>query len=418
MRVVVLGAGVVGVTSAYYLKKAGFDVTVLDRQSGPALETSYANAGEISPGYASPWATPGLPRKVVKWMLMKDSPLAVRPSLDPAMWRWMLEMLQNCTTEHYAINKRRMLRLAAFSREELARLCGELTIDFDFRSLGTLQLFRTQRELDSSAEDVEALRACGVEFELLDRQGCVEAEPGLSGAIGTIAGGLRLPGDQTGDCHKFTRELAARLTDMGTEFLYDTQVVSIDCRDGRIDCVNTDEGPVRGDLYLSALASFTPKLLKPLDIRLPIYPVKGYSITVPVEDHENAPASTILDDRYKVAITRLGNRIRVGGMAEISGFDRTLHRGREGTLRRSLEELFPRAATEVDDRRFWTGLRPMTPDGPPIIGPTPIPNLFINAGHGTLGWTMACGSGNLVAAMMAGDEPCIDPEGLTLMRYG
>ena len=417
MKVVVLGAGVIGVTSAWYLAEAGHEVVLVDRQPGPALETSFANAGEVSPGYASPWAAPGIPAKALRWLFMKYAPLIVQPRLDAAMFAWLVAMLRNCTSARYALNKSRMVRLAEFSRDELIALRTRLGIDYDQRSQGTLQLFRTQKQLDASASDIAVLQDYGVPYELLDGDGCVHAEPGLAASRDRFVGGLRLPDDETGDCHIFTNQLAERLPAMGVELLYDTQVKGLD-RDGdRIVGVRTDRGTLRADAFVVALASHSPALLRPLGIRLPIYPVKGYSITLPIADAARAPTSTLLDESYKVAITRLGDRIRVGGMAEISGFNNSLPARREETLRHSLNDLFPGAADNDAPSNFWSGLRPMTPDSTPIIGATPISNLYLNAGHGTLGWTMACGSGRLIASIVGGEQPPIDPSGLGLARY-
>jgi D-amino-acid dehydrogenase len=417
MRVIVLGAGVVGVTSAFYLAEAGHEVVLVDRQPGPALETSFANAGEISPGYASPWAAPGIPVKALRWLFMKHAPLILSPRIDGAMLRWVFAMLRNCTPARYALNKSRMVRLAEYSRDELITLRERLMLDYDQRSQGTLQLFRTQKQIDDSAGDIAVLKQYGVAYELLGREGCVDVEPGLSGAHGHFVGGLRLPGDETGDCHLFTRHLAAYLPAMGVELRYDTPVAGFEMRAGRVEGVRTATGFLRGDAYLVALASHSPPLLRQAGLSLPVYPVKGYSITLPVADAARAPVSTLLDESYKIAITRLGNRIRVGGMAELSGFDGRLRAQREATLRHSLRDLFPGGADMAAPSHFWSGFRPMTPDSTPIIGATPVANLFLNTGHGTLGWTMACGSGRLVTSLIGGQPPPIDPAGLGIQRY-
>lgn len=417
MKVVILGAGVIGVTSAWYLAKAGHEVVIIDRQPAPGLETSYANAGEISPGYASPWAAPGIPAKAMRWLFMKHAPLILEPRLDPAMLRWIFAMLGNCTKARYALNKSRMVRLAEFSRDELIRLREETGIQYDHREQGTLQLFRTQKQFDGSAGDIAVLEQYGVKWELLDRSGCVRAEPGLATSKNRFVGGLRLLGDETGDCHIFTRELASRLPDLGVEFLPDTHIKALAHEGARITGVETSRGRIAGDAYVMALASYSPHFLAPLGLRLPVYPVKGYSITLPIADDSRAPVSTLLDESFKIAITRLGDRIRVGGMAELSGYSRTLAPRREATLRHSLTDLFPGAAIEGATSNFWSGLRPMTPDSTPVVGATPIGNLFLNAGHGTLGWTMACGSGRLLASIVGGEPPPIDPEGLGIGRY-
>lgn len=417
MRIIILGAGVIGVTSAYYLAEAGHEVVLIDRQPGPALETSFANAGEISPGYASPWAAPGIPAKALRWLFMEHAPLILRPQPDMAMLRWIFAMLRNCTAPRYALNKSRMVRLAEYSRDELVALRGRLDLDYDHRSQGTLQLFRTQKQLDASAGDIAVLKDYGVAYELLDRKGCIAAEPGLEASRDRFLGGLRLPGDETGDCHIFTRKLAAMLPAMGVDVRFETRIEAIEKEGDRITGVRTGAGLVRGDSYLVALASHSPALLRPLGLSLPIYPVKGYSITLPITDAARAPVSTLLDESYKIAITRLGDRIRVGGMAELSGFNEVRPARRENTLRHSLNDLFPGAADNDAPSNFWSGLRPMTPDSTPIVGPTPIANLFLNAGHGTLGWTMACGSASLIASLIGGTPAPIDPRGLGLDRY-
>ncbi|MCW6534298.1 D-amino acid dehydrogenase [Sphingomonas lycopersici] len=417
MRVIVLGAGVVGVTSAYYLQQAGHEVVVIDRQPGPALETSFANAGEVSPGYASPWAAPGIPQKAVRWLMMKHAPLILRPKPDAAMLRWLAMMLRNCTEARYALNKSRMVGLAEFSRDELKVLREKLGIAYDERAQGTLQLFRTEKQLAGAAKDMAVLDDFGVEYELLDRAGCVGAEPGLAATSGKFVGGLRLPGDETGDCQMFTRQLADWLAANGVDFRYNTNIEALERDAGRVSGVRTNAGLVRGDAYLVALASFSPALLKLFGLGLPVYPVKGYSITAPVADPDRAPVSTLLDETYKIAITRLGSRVRVGGMAEISGFDNSLPARRQATLLHSLTDLFPGGAIVDGETNYWSGLRPMTPDGPPVIGATPVDNLFLNTGHGTLGWTMGCGSGHLIASLIGGTKPAVDPAGLAIDRY-
>ncbi len=415
MRVLVLGSGVIGVTSAWYLAQAGHEVTVIDRQPGPALETSYANAGEISPGYSSPWAGPGVPLKAMKWLLMKHGPLAIRPRLDPAMWLWVAKMLRNCTSARYAVNKARMVPIAEYSRDCLRDLRAFTGIAYEERMQGTLQLFRSQYQLDGIGGDVEVLKQFGVPFEVLDRDGCVDAEPALDRVTEKFVGGLRLPGDETGDCHTFTAKLA-ELCAESVEFRYGVIVRGL-IRDGnRIRGVHTDAGQFSADAVVVALGSYSPFLLDPVGIRVPVYPVKGYSLTLPVGDETAAPVSTVMDETYKIAITRLGDRIRVGGTAEISGFDLTLRPSRRAPLEHSVTDLFG-GGGRLEDATFWAGLRPMTPDGPPIIGGTPLPGLYINTGHGTLGWTMACGSGRVLADIVSGRPPDIDVTDLGIGRY-
>ena len=416
MKVAILGSGVIGVTSAWYLAKAGHDVVVIDRQPGPALETSYANAGEISPGYASPWAAPGIPMKAMRWLFMQHAPLILRPAFDVTMWRWIAAMLGNCTEKAYAVNKSRMVRLAEFSRDQLIALRQETGISYDERSQGTLQLFREQKQLDGIGKDVAVLQADGVPFEVLDKAGCIAAEPGLANSQSPIVGGLRLPNDETGDCFKFTNALAKMAKAAGVTFLNDHKIKRLVHDRGSIDHVETDKGTIKADAFIVALGSYSPLLVAPLGIRLPVYPVKGYSITVPITAAERAPVSTLLDESFKVAITRLGDRIRVGGMAELSGFSTNLPDKRRDTLEYSVGSLFP-AAGDLGKARFWSGLRPMTPDSTPVIGSTHIPNLYLNTGHGTLGWTMACGSGHVIADIISNRKPAIETADLSIARY-
>ena len=416
MKVLVLGGGVIGVTSAWYLAKAGHAVTVVDRQAGPALETSFANAGEVSPGYASPWAGPGVPVKAIKWLLMKHGPLVIRPRPDPAMWLFMLKMLRNCTTARYAVNKARMIPIAEYSRDCLRALRNEIGIHYDEESRGTLQLFRKQAQLDGTAGDIAVLKQYGVPYEVLDRTGCIAAEPALAAVKEKFVGGLRLREDETGDCHKFTQALAVRAAECGVQFCFGTTIERLVVEGARVVGVVTSAGLLQADTYVLALGSWSPRVLKPLGISIPVYPVKGYSITVPVKDPAAAPVSTVMDESYKVAITRLGSRIRVGGTAEISGYSSVLHLARRATLDHSLTDLFPRGG-DLADARFWCGLRPMTPDGPPLIGPTRYTNLHLNTGHGTLGWTMACGSGRVLADLLSDRKPQVDIGELGMSRY-
>ncbi|WP_431509284.1 D-amino acid dehydrogenase [Variovorax sp. DAIF25] len=417
MRVLVLGSGVIGTSVAYYLARDGHEVTVLERQPAPALETSFANAGEVSPGYSAPWAGPGVPLKAVKWMLMQHSPLVIKPMLDPAMWRWGLAMLRNCTQARYEVNKARMVRLAEYSRDCLKALRADTGIAYDERMQGTLQLFRSQQQLDGSAKDVEVLKASGVPYQLLDRDGCVAYEPALAAVREKFVGGLRLPGDETGDCFKFTQALAVLAEGHGASFRFGVNIEAIEHDGGGVTAVRTDAGRFVADRYVLALGSYSPALARPLGIDLPVYPVKGFSITVPIADPTGAPESTVMDETFKVAVTRLGERIRVGGTAQLSGFDLRLDAGRRDTLEHVVTDLFPRGG-DVGTASFWTGLRPMTPDGTPVIGACRLPNLLLSTGHGTLGWTMAAGTGRVMADLVGARAPQIDMEGLTVARYG
>ena len=417
MKVLVLGGGVIGVASAYFLAKAGHEVELVDRQSGPALETSFANAGEVSPGYSAPWAGPGVPIKAIKWMLMQHSPLVIWPLLDLHMWRWGAMMLANCTAKAYALNKSRMVPLAEYSRDVLKALRAETGIAYDDRAQGTLQLFRTQKQLDDIGGDVAVLKQYGVPFEVLDREGFCKVEPALKLTQEKFVGALRLPGDETGDCFKFTNKLAEMAGALGVKFRWNTRIESLQVGGGAVTGVHTAEaGLLKADKVLLALGSHSPTLLEPVGIRIPVYPVKGYSITVPITDAQYAPESTIMDETHKVAVTRLGDRIRVGGTAELAGYSLNLREPRRATLNHVVTDLFPRGG-DVAKATFWCGLRPMTPDGTPIVGPTPVQDLLLATGHGTLGWTMACGTGRVIADLVSGRQPEIDATPLAMARY-
>ncbi len=416
MKVLVLGSGVIGVTAAYQLALAGHEVTVVDRQPAAALETSYGNAGEVSPGYSAPWAGPGVPIKAIKWLLMQHRPLVIRPTLDLNLVRWGVAMLRNCTAARYELNKGRMVRMAEYSRDCLKDLRAQTGIAYDERMQGTLQLFRTQAQLDGTAADIAILKRYGVAFELLDVAGCIRHEPALARVRDKFVGGLLLPGDETGDCFKFTQNLAALAVQRGVQFRYGTRINKLVHAGHRIDGVATDAGVLKADAYLVALGSHSPLLLKPVGIRLPVYPVKGYSITVPITDAAGAPESTVMDETHKVAVTRLGERIRVGGTAELAGYTLKLHEARRQTLAHVVTDLFP-GGGDVSRAEFWCGLRPMTPDGTPIVGATRLPNLYLATGHGTLGWTMAAGTGRVMADVISGRKPGIDLDGLTVDRY-
>ena len=417
MKVVILGAGVIGTASAYYLAKAGHDVTVIERQAASGLETSFANAGEVSPGYSAPWAGPGIPMKAIKWLLMRHSPLAIHPSFDPQMWRWVTQMLMNCTSKRYEINKGRMLRMAEYSRDVLQQLRSDTGIRYDERTQGTLQLFRNQQQLDASEADIAILKRYDVPYESLDKAACIKVEPALAQVQQKFIGALRLPGDETGDCFKFTQNLAKLAEGLGAKFKYGVSIERLLTEGDMMTAVMTSEGLITADSFVLALGSYSPILLRDLGVKIPVYPIKGYSITIPITDATSSPESTIMDETYKVAITRLGDRIRVGGTAEIAGYNLDLRPARRATLVHSVTDLFPNGG-DVSRAEFWTGLRPMTPDGTPIVGPTPFRNLFLNTGHGTLGWTMACGSGQFIADVVSGKRPQISTEGLFMNRYG
>jgi D-amino-acid dehydrogenase len=431
MKVLILGAGVVGVTSAYYLAKKGFDVTVIDRQPAVGMETSFANAGQISPGYSAPWAAPGVPMKAMKWLFQRHAPLAVKPDFSLWQLQWTMKLLRNCTAARYDINKERMVRLAEYSRDCMGELRRETGIAYEGRTQGTLQVFRTQKQLDAEAKDIAVLSRLGVPFEHLDPDGCARVEPALALVKDQLLGGLRLPGDETGDCQLFTENLAEKAKKLGVKFRHNISIDNLQTQNGKLvgveittevgtETIHYDQQKelLVADHYIVALGSYSRQLMQGLGIAIPVYPVKGYSLTVPVIDTNAAPISTVMDETYKVAITRFNDRIRVGGMAELSGFDLSLNPRRRETLEMVLNSLFPKGG-DISKSKFWTGLRPMTPDGTPIIGQASemYHNVWLNTGHGTLGWTMAAGSAQVLADLMAKKKPAIQSDDLALSRY-
>lgn len=416
MRVCVLGAGVVGLTSAYYLAKKGFEVTVVDRQEGVALETSFANAGQISPGYSAPWAAPGIPFKAVKWLMQKHAPLKV--SADPELKKlaWMGKMLSNCTEKAYDVNKSRMVALAEYSRDHFIAMRKEIGIKYDDGQGGLTQLFRKDEQVEASEKDIKVLKALNVPHQVLTPAQILEVEPGLTPVIDKFKGGLRLVGDETGDCFIFCQELKKQCDELGVTFKFNTAIDRLVVEGGKIRAVKTDQGDVDCDNVLVCMGSYSKELLKAIDISIPVYPVKGYSLTVPITDSQFAPTSTVMDETYKVAVTRLGGRIRAAGTAELNGYNLELPKVRTETITHVVRDLFNQGC-DLSQADYWTGLRPMTPDGTPVVGRSGIDGLYLNTGHGTLGWTMSCGSAAVIADIMAGDKPDIDAQDLSVQRY-
>lgn len=416
MKVAVVGAGVVGVTSAWYLRQAGHEVGVIDRAAGPALETSFANAGMVAWSSAAPWAAPGMLAKALRWQFDPDAPLRLNWRADPAQWRFLFALLANGTATRHAANRRHLLRLGRYSRDALADLRGETGIAYHAGQGGTLELFHEASQLAALDHELGVLAGHGVTVRRLDADSCIAAEPALARARRRPAGGLLFPGDETGDCHAFTLALAERAARRQVEFRHGVRVMRIRAEGGWVTGLETDRGPVVADRYVVAAGSYTPSLLAPLGIRLPIHPVKGYSLTVPLVDPAAAPRGALMDAARKVAMTRLGDRLRVAGIAELAGFDLSLTARRYGVIERTARDWLPHAA-DFSRAEWWCGLRPMTPDGPPVIGPTAYPNLFLNAGHGTLGWALGCGSARLLADLVTGRPPEIATDGLTPMRF-
>ena len=413
MKVLVLGAGVVGITCAHYLSRDGHEVTVVDRQSGAALETSFGNAGGICPGFAGPWAAPGMPLKVLRWLFRSHAPLMLRLRLDPAQWRWLAQFVVNCSAERFARNKARMQRIAHYSKACLGKLREETGIEHDHGSGGVLQIFRTEEELEGGRLAAKVLERFAVEHRLVDRDEALKIEPALGAGHVALSGGLHLPADETGDCYLFTVGLAERLQAAGVTFYFGTHVEAVATERDRVSGIVTDRGVLTADRYVVALANDAPALLKPLGIDLPIYPVKGYAITLEGARAEWSPRSSVMDEHSKVMVTRLGTRLRAAGVAEITGYDRTVDPAKAAGVRDAARELFPHAG-DYSNVAYWAGLRPMTPDGPPYLGVTPYDNLFLNLGQGSNGWTQACGGGRIVADLIAGRKTEIDLDGLTL----
>ena len=412
-HVVVLGGGVVGVASAWFLARCGCRVTLVERREAAGLETSFANGGLVTPSMSDPWASPEIPGMILKWIGREDSPFLVRVGALPGLASWGLKFLRQCNEVDWRRNTRNILRLSTFSHERLRELVRETGVDYESNPRGTLHLFRDPRSMGKTSRTAEMLRMFGVRSRILDPAGCAALEPALRHQADRIAGGIHYPDDEAGDAHLFTRRLAEVCASDGAELRYGETVLRIEADGGRFSAVQTDAGRVAADACVVALGVESAARLRPLGVRLPIYPVKGYSITFPVDGWNDAPVTPFADDGHKAGIVRIGNRIRVAGTAEFAGRDRTLPPKRVANLRNLFLSLFPgypdRSAGEA-----WTGLRPMTPDGLPYLGSTPVEGLFVNTGHGHLGWTMACGSASIVADLVHGRDPGIDLAGMTL----
>jgi D-amino-acid dehydrogenase len=416
MNVLVMGSGVIGITTAYYLNRAGHEVTVIDRHSEPAMETSFANGGQVSWSAAHPWAAPGIVTTALAWLFKPHSPLVLRPRFDLALWAWLARMLANSTAVRYAINKERMLRLARYSHECLRELRAETGIHYDEQARGTLWLLRDTRQVDQAARDTRLLDELQLPYRVLDAAGCVRQEPALGPMTHKLAGGIHFPGDESGDCHTFTLKLAALAQSKGVRFAGETDIRALVADGDTISHVVTNRGDYRADAYVLACGAWSPRLVRPLGLRLPVYPVKGYSLTLPIDNPAASPLGTLTDETYKVVLTRLGNRLRAAGTAELAGYDLRLRPKRLATIAHVIRDLFP-GAGDIAHAEPWTGLRPMTPDNPPLLGTTRCKKLFLNTGHGTLGWTQACGSGRLTADLVSGRKPEVDLDGLTLARF-
>ncbi len=415
MQIVVIGAGVVGVTTAWQLACDGHRVSVLERRAGPGLETSFANGGQISTGHALPWSSPAVPGQMLRWLGRADAPLKVRWRADREQTAWSLRFLRECLPSRHLRNAAHSLRLALFSRGELGRIREEAGIRNDHREKGILCVYSDEKTFAHGRETAAFLADRDVRQEILLGEEVLRIEPSLQYAEG-IVGGVYSPDDQSGDAYLFTAQLADDAQRRGVAFYYDVDVTRLK-RDGeRIAGVSTSKGLLQADAVVLCAGSYSAALVRPLGLELPVYPVKGYSVTLPITNPEAAPEVSLTDEVRKIVISRLGDRLRAAGTAEITGHDTAMNDTRARAVLDGLLALFPKAG---DPKRaeFWSGLRPMTPDGPPVIGTTPIGNLYLNTGHGTLGWTMAAGSAKLLAEVLAGGAPSIDLEGLELARY-
>ncbi len=412
MKVLVLGAGVVGVTSAWYLAEAGHEVTVVDRQPAAGFETSFANGGQISVSHAEPWANPGAPLKILQWLGREDAPLLFRPRLSARQWGWGLRFLYECLPARTRRNTLEILKLAWFSRNELQALRSRTGIRYEQSELGILHLHTDPRELDAAGTRLELMRGHGFRMELKTAQQCLEIEPALEHSRVRLAGGAYSPSDESGDAHLFSRQLEELCRGVDVVFLFQTTVQRLLHEGNRVTGVRVRhvEGPeqvLRADAYLVCLGSYTPLLVEPLGVRVPVYPVKGYSVTIPIKNFEAAPRVCLTDESAKLAISRLGDRLRVAGTAELNAYDTSINPVRCNAILRRAEDLFPDAA-DYWRAQPWAGLRPATPSNVPVVGRTRLSNLFLNTGHGTLGWTMACGSGKTIASIIGGERPAVD----------
>jgi len=397
MKIAVLGAGVIGVTAAWYLRQAGHDVQVLERRAAAGMETSFANGGQISATHAEPWAGPGVPWKALKWLLREDAPLLFRLRADPAQWRWGLQFLRECTPARFRANAGQLMRLGLYSQAALHALRQETGIQYDQVERGILVFY-------TEAHDFPHGRKTPGE--------CVALEPALAPVRHRLTGGEYVAGDESGDAHKFTEELAKLCVQRGVQFDFEVDIKGFSAGNGKITGVNIQRKngapeSIRADAYVLALGSCSPLLARPLGIALPIYPLKGYSVTMPVKNPAAAWTLSLTDDAHKLVFTRLGDRLRIAGTAELNGYNTEINQVRCQAIVRRTMELFPDAG-DSSNATFWAGLRPATPSNIPCIGRTKYPNLYLDTGHGTLGWTHACGSGRILADIVSGREPEVE----------
>ncbi|WP_029075988.1 D-amino acid dehydrogenase [Kaistia adipata] len=418
MRIIVLGGGVIGVTTAYALRQEGHEVVLLEKEPAAGLGTSYANAAQISPALSAPWAVPGLVGKALHWMFEKYPPLIISKFPDPEMVRWLWRMWRAASPEQYERSKRAMVAIGEYSRDRFRELRSAIQIDYDGRDRGTLVLFRSEKQLGIYERDMKTLAAMGVPAETLRPDALALREPNLAIRENGIVGAALLPGDETGDCHRFTQALAAQCVQDGVSFRYGETIRELKVSGDRVRSVITDKDEYSCDAVVTCLGVGSARLLAPLGIKLPIYPLKGYSLTIQADSDAIGPHSTVSDETFKIGVTYLGDRIRVGGTAELAGYNLSRPEHRYKGLEYVAQALYPKISREaIANAERWSGLRPMTPDGPPVIGKTGISNLYLNTGHGTLGWTMSCGAAGVLADLVAGRRPAVDISAFSGTRY-
>lgn len=417
MHVIVMGAGVIGVTTAYYLRKKGYKVTVIERNGESAAECSYANGGQLSYCHAEPWASPDILPKIPYWLLHKNSPLVFRPKADINMWLWGIKFLLCCTKKKAHYTTTNMVRLALHSRSCFKQIDNDEKIEYSKKSTGTLHIFKNEKALKHNITQAKFQKTLGCDFNLLSsREECEKIEPALKYSPAKIVGGIHFPMDETGNVNEFTVNLSKLLQQRGVEFKYNTDIKSIIKDGSKITGIETDKGTLTADKYVMAMGAYSPLMLKKIGINVPIYPLKGYSISIKADNNKYAPNISITDQANKIVYSRLGDIVRVAGTAELAGYSDKIKKKRIKTTKKMAKSLFPLCG-DIANAEPWACLRPSTPDGAPIIGATKYENLYLNTGHGTLGWTLSCGSANIIANIVAGEKPLIDMTGLTIERF-
>lgn len=412
MKVVVLGSGIIGTASAWWLSQSGHDVTVIDRQPGPAQETSFANGAQISVSYAEPWANPQAPLRLARWLFQKDAPLLFRLQPDWHQWVWGLAFLRECLPGRLPGNIRALVNLAKYSRDTLQSMRTELGIEYKHLEKGILNFYRDSAEFEASQKAGDLMRDYGVDRRVLSPDELIAIEPALASQRHRIVGGDYTAADESGDVHAFTAALADKAAAVGVRFLFSTQITRLVAEGGWVKAVEVIDpngrfGRIEADAFVVAMGSFSPELVRPLGVPCMVYPAKGYSATYDIKDAARAPTVSLTDSAHKVVFSRLGDKLRVAGTAELNGYSRALNPARCEALTGLARELFPEAL-DFDSVSYWAGLRPTTPSNVPLVGRTRLSNLYLNTGHGTLGWTMGCGSGRAIADLISGRRPEVD----------